>query len=379
MLRTLIIAQVAVVSVLANGAVLFSTSYLKLMEENELLVTDTVVAAEVSLRGPRDEENAARVRFWYELFERVRALPGVSLAAITSKLPLEGGNNTNALLNDETYDRTQRRLQVERSSATEDYFGAMGLRLQQGRGLQPEDRMGDVRGVVVNQEFVTKAWPNKSPLGETVRGNNPGKPWFTSRVVGVVDNVKQWGASSPVQAEMYTTPEGHWGNSAHLVLRSPLPLDQLAPLLRRELAAIDSELAWKDVRTMRQVVNHSTQGLRAIAGMVNFFMATALGLVVVGLYGTLSYHVQQRTREIGVRMAIGAVKADIVRLVFVQGSRWIAVGLALGLAGSAALSTTLKAQVYRMEGVTGLPILLAAVAACWIPARLDPLVALRTD
>ena len=390
MLRSLIIAQVAVAFVLANGAVLFSTSYLKLMEENELLATDAVVAGQVSLRGPRYEKNEVRVRFWYELVERVRALPGVSHAAITSKLPLEGGNNTNALVNDETYDPTQRRLQVERSSVTEEYFGAMGLRLQQGRGLQPEDRTGDVRGIVVNQEFVAKAWPNKDPLGEIIRGNNPGKPWYTSRVVGVVENVKQWGASEQVQPEMYTTPEGHWGNSAHLVLRSALPLAQLAPLLRRELAAIDSELAWKDVRTMREVVTQSTQGQRAIAGMVNFFMATALGLVAVGLYGTLSYHVQQRTREIGVRMAIGAVKGDIVRLVFVQGSRWIAVGLVLGLAGSAALSTTLKAQVYRMEGLTAPPLLLAAVAvgiaavaACWIPARraarLDPLVALRTD
>ena len=390
MLRSLIIAQVAVAFVLANGAVLFSTSYLKLMEENELLATDAVVAAQVSLRGPRYEDDAARVRFWYELVERVRALPGVSHAAITSKLPLEGGSNTNALVNDETYDPTQKRLQVERSSVTEDYFGAMGLRLLKGRGLQTEDRTGDVRGVVVNQEFVERAWSDKEPLGEILRGNNPGKPWYTSRVVGVVQNVKQWGASAQVQPEMYMTPEGHWGKSAHLVLRSPLPLSQLAPLLRRELAAIDGELAWKDLRTMREVVGNSTQGQRAVAGMVNFFMATALGLVAVGLYGTLSYHVQQRTREIGVRMAIGAMKRDILRLVFAQGSRWIGVGLVLGLVGSAALSKTLKSQVYEMEGLTAPPLLLAAVAvgiaaviACWLPARraarLDPLDALRAD
>ena len=117
---------------------------------------------------------------------------------------------------------------------------------------------------------------------------------------------------------------------------------------------------------------------------------TALGLVAVGLYGTLSYHVQQRTREIGVRMAIGAMKVDIVRLVFKQGSRWIGVGLVLGLAGSAALSTTLKSLVYRMEGLTAPPLIAAtfavgaaAVIACWLPARraarLDPLDALRAD
>jgi ABC-type antimicrobial peptide transport system permease subunit len=141
---------------------------------------------------------------------------------------------------------------------------------------------------------------------------------------------------------------------------------------------------------LRDVVGRATQSQRAVAGLVNFFMVTALGLVAVGLYGTLSYHVQQRTREIGVRIAIGAVKRDIVRLVFAQGGRWVAVGLAVGLAGSVALSSALKSLVYRMEGITAPPLLLAAVAvgsaaivASWLPAlraaKLDPLEALRSD
>jgi predicted permease len=349
-----------------------------------------VLSAQVALRGPRYKENADRVRFWYQLVERLQALPGVTKAAITSKLPLEGGSNTNALVNDETYDPTKRRMSVERSSVTDDYFDAMGLRLIRGRTLRAEDREGDVRGVVVNQALVARAWPDKEPLGEIMRANQPEKPWYVVRVVGVVENVKQTGADAKVQPEMYTTPEGHWGNSINLVLRSPMPTAQLVPLLRRELAAMDGELALKEVRTMREVVDNATQGQRAVAGLVNFFMATALGLVAVGLYGTLSYHVQQRTREIGVRIAIGAVKQDIVRLVFAQGSRWVAAGLILGLAGSIALSSALKSLVYQMEGLTAPPLLLAAAAvgvaavvACWLPARkaaqLDPLEALRAD
>ncbi len=390
MLRGLIIAQVALAFVLVNGAVLFSHGYLRLLEENQLLASDAVVSAQVALRGARYDKNEDRVKLWYALEERLAALPGVSHAALTSKLPLEGGSNTNALVNDETYDPTQRRMQVERSSVTEQYFNAMGLRLLQGRGLAPEDREGDIRGVVVNRQLVERAWPDKDPLGEILRGNNPGKPWYTARVVGVVENVKQWGADAEVQPEMYTTPEGHWGQHVHLVLRTTLPAGQLAPMLRRELAAIDRDLALKEVRTMRDVVATATQSQRAVAGLVNFFMATALGLVAVGLYGTLSYHVQQRTREIGVRVAIGALKGDIVRLVFAQGSRWVAVGLALGLAGSIALSFALKSLVYGMDGITALPLALAAIAvglaaivACWLPARraarLDPLDALRAD
>lgn len=390
MLRSLIIAQVALAFILANGAVLFSAGYLKLVEENQLLATDAVVTAQIALRGPRYKDDADRVSFWYDFAERIQSIPGVTRAAITSKLPLEGGSNTNALINDETYDPTQKRLQVERSSVTGDYFAAMGLRVLKGRALQPEDRTGDIRGVVVNRALVDQAWPTKEPLGEILRGNNPGTPWYTSRVVGIVENVKQWGADAPVQPEMYTTPDGHWGNNAHLVVRTALPPSQLASLLRRELAAIDRELALKDLRTMRDVVGTATQSHRAVAVLVNFFMATALGLVAVGLYGTLSYHVQQRTREIGVRIAIGALKRDIVRLVFAQGSRWVVAGLALGLIASIALSALLKSVVYGMDRLTAPPLLLAtvavglaAIAACWIPARraarLDPLEALRAD
>lgn len=390
LLRALIVAQVALAFVLANGAVLLSRGYLKILEENAVLASDAVLSAQISLRGPRYKDDADRVRFWYRLVERLQALPGVTQAAITSKLPLEGGSNTNALVNDEVYDPTQRRMQIERSSVTEGYFEAMGLRLLRGRNLRPEDREGAVRGVVVNQETVKRAWPDKEPLGEIMRANQPANPWYTVRVVGVVENVKQHGADAAVEPEMYTTPEGHWGNTIAVILRSTLPTAQLVPLLRKELAAMDSELALRDVRTMRDVVSDATRSQRAVAGLVNAFMATALGLVAVGLYGTLSYHVQQRTREIGVRVALGALKADVVRLVFAQGSRWVAAGLALGLAGSIALSWSLKSLVYRMDGITAPPLLLAAAAvgvaalvACWLPARraakLDPLEALRAD
>jgi ABC-type antimicrobial peptide transport system permease subunit len=209
-------------------------------------------------------------------------------------------------------------------------------------------------------------------------------------VVGVVEDVRQFGPTEKVQAEMYTTPEGHWGRSFCVLIRSQQPASALAAALRAEVAALDSELGVERVRTLQQVVRDSTRGQRAMAGLVNTFMAIALGLLAVGLYGTLSYLVQQRTREIGVRLAIGAGKASILRLIFAQGGRWVALGLALGAVGVFSGSSLLKSVVYGMQGVSTAPILVgagavlaAAALACWIPAhrasRLDPLLALRSD
>ncbi len=392
MLRSLVIAQIAVAFLLANGAALFSASYFKIIEQNKLLATDYVLTAQLNLRGDPYKENEARVRFWQTLAEKLAALPGVTSVGLTSKLPLEGGSNTSALVNDEVYDPAQRRTNVERSSVTAGYFETMGITLVRGRNLTPADDMSKDGhlGVVVNRAFVDKCWPNKDPIGQVFRANQAKDPWYTATVVGVVENVRQWGATAKVQPEMYTTPPGHWGNSVHLNLRSSQPAAFLVPLLRSTIAGLSRELPLENIRTLNQVVRDSTASERAVAGLVNFFMATALGLVAVGLYGTLSYHIVQRTREIGVRLAIGAVGGDILRLVFGQGLRWVAVGLLLGLAGTFGLAKVLKKLVYGMEGLTAPPLLIAAavvaVAAtlailipAWRASKLDPLVALRID
>jgi predicted permease len=389
-LRGLIVAQVMVAFILANVAALFSSSYLKILEENNRLSSEHVLTAALHLNGERYEKEEAQVLFWQQLVERIAPLPGVSAVGLTSKLPLNGGSNTNALVNDEVYDPTVRRISVERSSITPGYFAAMGLTLVKGRNLEPADAEGEITGVVVNRKMVEKAWPDKDPLGELMRGNNPGKPWYQARVVGVVEDVRQWGVEAEVQAEMYAMPKNIWGQQVFLIVRSPQAVAGLAPLIRREVAALDPELALTNVRTMEAVVRDAADGNRAIASLVNFFMAAALGLVAVGLYGTLSYHVLQRTREIGVRLAMGAMQRDILRLVFVQGSRWVGIGVVLGVAGTVALSFVLSSLVYGMDRWAMSPLALATVAvglaallACWLPARraaaLDPLVALRAE
>lgn len=392
MLRTLVVTQIAVAFLLASGAALFSTSYFKIIAQNKTLDTDSVLTAKLNLRGDAYKENEARVRFWSRLEERLAAIPGVTSVGLTSKLPLEGGSNTSALVNDEVYDPTQRRTSVERSSVSAGYFATMGITLVRGRALTAADDMqkGGQLGVIVNRAFVEKCWPNQDPIGQVFRANQAKDPWYTATVVGVVEDVRQWSATAKVQPEMYTTPPGHWGNTVHINLRSNRPAAFLAPQLRAVLAELDRELPLEDIRTLDQVVRDSSAGERSVASLVNFFMAISLGLVAVGLYGTLSYSIVQRTREIGVRLAIGAVGGDILRMVFGQGLRWVGLGLLLGLGSTFALTKVLQGLVHDMEGLSGGPLALAAgavalatVLAIFIPARraakLDPLVALRGE
>jgi putative ABC transport system permease protein len=385
----LIVAQVAVAFVLANGAALFSAGYMKLLAANSTLATDHVLSAEINLRGDRYAKNEVRAQFFDLLAAHAATLPGVTVAGITTKLPLEGGSNMNILVNDEVFDPAAKRPLAEVSAVTPGYFAAAGLTLLRGRTLEPGDAGEDAIGVVVNRALVEQCWPGQDPLGKVFRPNNA-KASFHARVVGVVENVRQWSAESDPRPEMFWTPDRAWGQTLFLILRSPQSAAQLAPGLRRAVAELDPDLPVARIRTLQTVVDEATKGQRAVAGLVDFFMAVALGLVAVGLYGTLSYHVLQRTREIGVRMALGAARRDIVRLVFRQGSGWTLIGVTIGIGGALALASTLRSLVYGLDSIDPVSLVaataavaLAATLACWLPARhaakVDPIVALRTE
>jgi predicted permease len=391
LLRGLIVAQVAVAFALANGAALFSTSYLKILTANEGLATEHVLSAEVNLLGDRYETTEARTHFTDQLAERAAALPGVSAAGVTTKLPLEGGSNMNFLVNDETFNPAVQRPLAEISSVTPGYFNAAGISLLRGRTLGAGDIGKDNIGVVVNRALAEKSWPGQDPLGKVVRPDVArSQTWFHARVVGVVENVRQWGAATDPNPEIYWTPDRAWGQRIFLIVRSPQSAAQLAPLLRRELAAMDPDLPLARVRTLKDVVHQATQVERVMAGLIDVFMATALGLVAVGIYGTLSYNVLQRTREIGVRLAVGAGRRSILLLVLRQGFSWVAIGLAGGAALSFALAALLRAMIWGVDPfdllslVAGAAAVAAAAAvACWVPAwraaRVDPIEALRAD
>lgn len=389
LLRTLIIGQVAIAFVLANGAALFSASYVKLLAANNSLATDRVLTGQIHLRGDRYKATEARTQFWEQLTQRVAALPGVTAAGITTRLPLEGGSNMWILVNDEVFDPLAQRTLAEIRAVTPGYFAAAGIPILHGRTLEAGDAGQDEIGVVVNRALAEKCWPGQDPIGQIIRPSND-RAWFHARVVGVVENVRQWGAEAEPRPEMAWTPDRAWGNSFFLVIRSAQPAAALTAAVRRELQALDPDCPLSAVRTFQGVVDEATAGQRVIVQLVDFFMAVALGLLAVGLYGTLSYHVLQRTREIGVRMAIGAARRNIIGLVFRQGSAWVLIGVSIGLASAIGLSFALRSLVFGLTGLDPLSlalattgVLVAAALACGLPAwraaRVDPIIALRTD
>lgn len=388
LLRSLVVGQLAAAFLLANLAVLFAVSYAHLLAAQQALATDHVLSAELNLSASPYAENEALARFCARLAERTAAIPGVVTAAVTSQLPLQGGAGRDILVNDEAFDPTVSRLLAECSEATPGYFAAVGVPLLRGRTLRP-DSAGDYDEVVVNRTLAERCWPGQDPLGKIIRPNAP-NAWFRLHVVGVVENLKRAAAEAEPPPQMYWSPDRAWGKTFYLVVRSSRPGSSLAPELSRAVAELDSEVPVSRLRTLKTIVREVTRDARVMAGLTEYCMLAAIGLAAVGLYGTLSYHVLQRTRELGVRMALGAGRHEIVRLVFRQGFGWVLAGLVLGVGGALAVATTLRALVYDVNPLNPFTLLasaatvaLAASLACWWPARraarMDPMHALRCE
>jgi putative ABC transport system permease protein len=389
LLRGLVVTQVAVAFLLANLAVLFSASYAKMLAANASIATDYVLSAELNLLDARYSRSDAQARFCEQLADSAGALPGVAAAGTTTDLPLEWGASSSILANDEVFDPAAQRPSVVFSAITPGYFAAANIAFLKGQTIQTQDVGRYNMGVVVNRAFAEKYWPKQDPLGKIIRPNDA-NAWFHGHVVGVVENVRQWGVKLEPQPQMFWPSDRAWGKTIFLIVRSPQPAAALTPGLREVVAKLDPDLPLSRIRTFKTIVRDATKGDRGIAGLTNFCMIAAIGLAAIGLYGTLSYHVLRRTREIGVRMAIGADRRDVVSLVFRQGFGWVLTGIIIGIGGVLASAAALRAMLYNINAVSPLAlassasaVVVAAALACWLPAhrasRVEPMEALRCE
>ena len=258
-----------------------------------------------------------------------------------------------------------------------------------GRVPVPIDAKSDSIGVVINRAMAQHYWKGKEAIGRQIRPNAPNPP-LSAEVIGVVEDVRQWGSEHPPLPEMYISYVFRAPSRVFLIVRTSGNAGPLVPAMRNELAAIDPDLAIANVRKMKDVLNASVSDRRLSTSLINVFMVTTLILVMVGIYGTLSYNLLQRKQEIGVRIALGALRHHIVRFVFRQAGHWIVAGLIIGLTLTAGVSFLLRSVVYNISAWNPLSLLFglcmvsgAGCLACFLPVwratRVDPMETLRCE
>jgi predicted permease len=392
MLRGLVVAQLAVVFLLTNGAVLLVKSYQNVLNTPQVFDTDEVLTANISLAGGEGDPAAdqARVEFWETLLERCAALPGVERAAVTTKLPIEGGtSNGSILVEGETYDPERKTELIERSYVSPGYFEAMGIPLLTGRVMEWNEGSEAERVVVVNRAFVDHYWPDQGALGQRIRQDAEYSQW-SAVVVGVVENVRQWGAEHRALPEMYQPYHNFPEPDSKLIIRGSGRVLSLVPAVRRQVLDIDSNQPISDVRTMEQVLAGATRGRQFLLVLVSLFAVIAVLLAAAGVFGIMSHNVAQRTREIGIRVAFGAVPSDLVSMVLHQAARLACFGLVLGSILFVLSVGVINNQLYGVSSISVLPLavsslilLTVALAASVLPAlkttRFDPNRALHGD
>lgn len=384
----LVVAQFALALVIAHGAALMVKSYLNVVGTPAGFDTERTLAAGITLEGAAYRGNAtAQAAFWNRLLENVRAIPGVKEAGATTKLPLEGGTNGSYLVEDERYDPNARRPLIERSWVTPEYFAAMGIRLAAGRLFVPGSATGSRSEIVVNRAFARQYFPVGSALDKHIYPNSAERDWV-GVIVGVVDDVPQWSLEIPPAPEVYQPFESTARANRHLIVRAAVPPLALSHALRDAVASIDRDQPVSDIRTMEAVFDGSAARRRFDTVLIEIFAVLGLAMVVVGIYGVISCWVAQRSRELGIRMALGADRRRIVKMVAGRAASMSALGILIGAAGSFALSSVVESMLYgvkptnpaAMIGVVVLLLLIGLLGAALPALRaacVDPVRTLR--
>jgi putative ABC transport system permease protein len=277
--------------------------------------------------------------------------------------------------------------------ASSDYFSTIGIPIKRGRGFTNEDKEGSPRVVLLTESAARQYFPSEDPIGKTINlgwGKGPGRPKAGGEVVGIVGDVKEAGLDEPNQPQIYL-PLRQWPVSAmSVVIRTATPPASLAEMVRADVHAVDPNLPLSNVRTLDQIVARSISQPRFYMTLLTIFAGVALALAAIGIFGVLSYAVAQRTREIGIRMALGAQERSVVTLVVRQAMGMVLAGVVCGTIAALLLSQTLTKMLFRVTptdpttfGAVGLVLIAVALVASYMPARratrVDPIVALRAE
>jgi putative ABC transport system permease protein len=384
----LVVFEIASAVVLLVGAGLLINSFVRLLRIPPGFNPEGVIIAQTTLpraRYPKPEQSKAAHR---QVLERLSALPGVKEVGAASTLPLIDDWSIGFIIDGRSTDS----INVANGAIVSDgYFQAMGIELKRGRTFGTEDREDTTPVIAVNETMARAFWPDTDAIGKRIMwGGWPGNKWLT--IVGVVADVKisslEAEAKPTIYMPMFQYPRSR--SNVVYVARAEGDTASLASGMRAEIRAVDSELPVYDIRSMNQIIRESVSQRRFTMMMLGVFASAAMLLAAVGIYGVMSYSVTQRTREIGVRMALGATRSDVLGMVVGQGMALALAGTVAGLAAAIALTRLMKSLLYGVSatdpmtftGVSAI-LILVALLACYLPARraakVDPQIALRYE
>jgi putative ABC transport system permease protein len=388
----LVVAEVAVTLVLLIGASLIVRSFLNLQQVPLGFDPRNVLTLQLSLQGQKYRDAGARRDFFQRLLERLEARPGVVAAGAVLIRPLEGtvGWDMPFATAGQTLDEANRNAVPNYEVITPDYFRAMGIPLVSGRDFTEGDTEQTPEVVIISETMAQHVFtPGADPLGQRIRlePSDPESPWRT--VVGVVGDVRYRELRS-ARFDVYVPYRQSPVNFRYVVIRTASDPLAFVSAARREVSALDQTQALTDVQTMEQLVARSLARPRFYTLLLGFFAVLAAALSGVGIYGVMSYTVTQRTNEIGIRIALGAQRSDVLKLIVGQGLRLALIGIALGLLGAFLLTRVMASLLYEVSTTdpatfVTIATLLAGVAilSCYLPARratrVDPMTALRCD
>ncbi|HYO63006.1 MAG TPA: ABC transporter permease [Pyrinomonadaceae bacterium] len=387
----LVVAEVALALVLLASAGLMVKSFVRLQKIDAGFNTENVLTMVVRLPGRKYREDAQLVGFFRQATERVRALPGVRDVGLVNFLPLYGGlgSNTSFTVEGEPAPPLGQEPSTHVRVSDPGYFGAMGIPLLRGRNFTDIEMSEARRVVIISESLARKHFPGQDPLGKRISVSMFEQPTPTE-IVGVVGDVRYESLTDEAEPTTYFPPADLPYPFMTFVIRTDGDPAEMTPAVRRELSAIDPDQPVSDVRTMRQVMADTTGRARFNTLLFGLFAGLATLLAAVGIFGVMNYSVTLRTREIGIRMALGAQPARVLMLVLRQGLLLTLVGIGIGLVGALALTRVMSSLLFGVDATDPLTyaaimLLLTVVSliACYIPARratrIDPLTALRYE
>lgn len=391
--NALIMAEVALALVLLIAAGLLIQSFARLGKVQMGVRTERLLTARVALSDVGYPKNENITAFYDQFLQRIRAIPGVEAASTIVPLPLSGTNMVTSFdIQERPLPDGQRAAAPVRLIAT-DYFKTMGIPLRQGRIFDENDRFESAPVVIVNERFAQKYFPGENVIGKRIM---PGMASDDSGekmrdIVGVVGNVKHLSLRNEDSPEMYLPRTQIPFSIMSLVIRTSVSNPSaLTNSLRKELAALDSTIPLTSVRVFDEYVSRSLARARFNTLLLSIFAGTALLLTAIGIYGVMAYSVSQRTNELGIRIALGAGKSSIFRLIVGQAMTLVGISLLVGIAGAFAATRLLNSLLYGVGAsdpmtFIAIVLLVSAVAfvAAWLPARramrVDPIIALRAE